>query len=70
MTVLSFEGVVENGIIQLPLGILLPDKTIVYVIVPDSKLPDVSHVRSPRLADPKQANHFKLEVTDEECAHD
>ncbi len=36
MSVLTFEGIVENGQIRLKTGFHLPDKTKVYVVVPDA----------------------------------
>jgi hypothetical protein len=38
MTVTTYEGVVEKGKIRLRTGILLPEKTKVFVIVPDGKV--------------------------------
>jgi hypothetical protein len=41
---------------------VLPDKTKVYVVVPDAAL-QPSHLWSPRLADPEQAAEFRMQVT-------
>lgn len=72
MKVASFEGVVENGRIQLPAGVTLPEGAKVYVICPEIaefevEPPPVAHIYSPRLADPSQAADFvKMVVTEEE----
>lgn len=69
MSVVTYEGIVENGSIQLPHGILLPERAKVYVVVPevviDVETPHEAHIPSPRLADPKQAARFKMEVIEE-----
>ena len=62
MSVATFEGVVENGRIKLPENVHVPERTKVYVVVPDSVDPGVAKVRSPRLADPSQAKDFKMTV--------
>jgi hypothetical protein len=66
MNVVAYECVVENGRIQLPADAMLPEKSKVYVLVPDMELPRTARIMSPRLADPSQAPFFKLEVTKEE----
>jgi hypothetical protein len=55
MQVTAFEGIVENGQIQLKTDISLPEKTQVYVIIPGLRASRVAHVFSPRLAYPEQA---------------
>jgi hypothetical protein len=65
MSVATFEGVVVNGQIQLEADIHLPDKTKVYVIVPETKIEQVGNIFSPRLARPEQAVDFRLEVLEE-----
>ena len=35
MTVATFQGTIENGHIRLADGVSLPEKTTVYVVVPD-----------------------------------
>lgn len=62
MSVLTFEGIVEQGQIQLKTSVRLPDKTKVYVIVPDVLVEQFANIFSPRLAHPEQAADFKLEV--------
>jgi hypothetical protein len=65
MNVVTYEGVVENGSIQLPAGAVLPEKAKVYVLVPGLEVPRVVHIRSPQLVDSAQAAQFKLEVIKE-----
>jgi hypothetical protein len=65
MQVKAFEGVIENGQIRLKTNINLPDKTKVYVIIPDFEAQKVVHVYSPRLVHPEQAVDFKKEVIEE-----
>jgi hypothetical protein len=70
MKVITYEGVVENGHVQLPADVILPENAIVYVVVPgtyDADTPRVSHVYSPRLVHPEQAKDFvKVVVNIEE----
>ena len=65
MNVVTYEGVVENGHVQLPPGVILPEKATVYVVVPGMKVQRAAHFRSPRLADPAQAARFEMEVVEE-----
>ena len=55
MKVVTYEGVVENGRVQLPAGVLLPEKAKVYVVVPEVGVQPVAHIAGPRLAHPEQA---------------
>ena len=67
MKVVTYEGVVENGCVHLPAGVLLPEKATVYVVVPgviEIETPRAARIRSPRLADPAQAVHFRMEVSE------
>ena len=63
MTVLTLEGLVENGQVRLLDGAVLPDRTRVYVVVPgaEQKMP---RIWSPRLADRQEASQFTMEVTE------
>ena len=69
MKVVTYEAVVENGHIQLPAGVILPERAKVYVVVPevviDIETPPVAHVPSPRLADPAEAVRLHVEVVEE-----
>ena len=67
MSVATFEGVVvEHGQIQLKDAVRLPEKTKVYVIVPDVQISQTARVFSPRLAHPEQMVDFELEVIEED----
>jgi hypothetical protein len=68
MKVTAFEGVVEHGAIRLPAGVSLPDKTKVYIVVPDVEMQTVAYISSPRLAHSEQIADFKKEVVVE--SHD
>jgi len=65
MGVATFEGVVEQGRIHLKTDIRLPDKTKVYVIVPDIQIERSAYIFSPRLVHPEQSADFELEVVEE-----
>jgi len=58
MTVVSFEGIIENGQIKLPEGLPLPDYTKVYVVVPGLVQRTALNWMSPRLAHTEQAEDF------------
>jgi hypothetical protein len=65
MSVATFEGIVDDGQIRLKTNIRLPEKTKVYVVVPDIQIEQVAHIFSPRLARPEQAADFKMEIFEE-----
>lgn len=65
MSVLTLEGIVENGQIRLPTGMQLPEKTKVYVVVPEIPVKKTVRIYSPKLANSKQANDFKMEIIEE-----
>lgn len=65
MQVKVFEGIIENGQIRLKTKVDLPEKTKVYVIIPDFAAQKVVRVYSPRLVHPEQAVDFKKEVIEE-----
>ena len=62
MKLATYEGVVENGRVRLPAGVLLPEKAKVYVVVPEVGTEPVAHIASPRLVHPEQAKDFVKEV--------
>ena len=62
MGIVTLEGVVEHGQIRLKDDIRLPEKTKVYVIVPDIQIKRGARIFSPRLAHPEQAGDFEMEV--------
>ncbi len=63
MSVLTLEGVVEDGKVRLTDSEVLPEKQKVYVVVPDMRIQRAG-IHSPRLADPKQIADFTLEMTE------
>lgn len=63
MSVLTLEGWVEGGQVRLLEKTALPEKTKVYVVVPETERP-TPRLRTPRLADPAQAGQFEMEVTE------
>ena len=65
MGVKTFEGIVENGYIRLPTTIRLPERTKVYVVIPDTEVQTTAYIGSPRLVRPEQAGDFTKEVIEE-----
>lgn len=65
MSVVTFEGTVENGQIRLKTNIRLPDHIKVYVVVPEVQVEEVAHINSPRLAHPEEIKDFTLEIVEE-----
>jgi hypothetical protein len=66
MQISTFEGVVENGQIRLRDDVTLPEKTRVYVVIPDIEAaPPKARVYSPRLVHPEQASDFAKQVIEE-----
>ncbi len=66
MRVATYEAVVENGQIRLPLDLRLPENTRVYVVVPSMEAIPAAYIASPRLIHPEQAKDFVLSVQ-EDC---
>ncbi len=62
MGVLTIEGVVDNGQIKLASDVRLPEHTKVYVVVPDMKIEQSTHLFSPRLKNQNQAADFEMEI--------
>ena len=65
MKVATYEGTVVDGQIKLDEAVRLPEHARVYVIVPGVKEVTRIHVGSPRLAQPRRAADFTMEVTEE-----
>jgi hypothetical protein len=61
----TYEGVVENGHVTLPPNTDIPEKTRVYVLVPDAETRTTLHIASPRLAHPEQAKDFEMQVIED-----
>jgi hypothetical protein len=62
MSVVTLEGVVKQGQVQLPTNLDLPDNTRVYVLIPGMEDKQRVHIWSPRLANPEQVTDFEMEV--------
>jgi hypothetical protein len=65
MKVTTFEGIVKNGQIQLPIDVHLPEKAKVYVVIPDVEIKQNSYIGSPKLVHKEQASDFKKEIFEE-----
>jgi hypothetical protein len=65
MKEITYECVVENGCVRLPAEAHIPEKSTVYLVVPDPDEQRTIHIYSPRLSDPSNAAFFKLEVKEE-----
>jgi hypothetical protein len=64
MGISTFEGVVENGQIRLRDNVTLPEKTKVYVVIPDLGAAPAARIYRPRLARPEQAEDFAKDVSE------
>ncbi len=64
MSIVTIEGIVDHGQIRLKTNIRLPDKTRVYVIVPELEVERVAHIYSPRLAHREEASDFVMEIVE------
>ena len=65
MSVVTLEGIVEHGQIKLGANVRLPEKTKVYIVVPDIQVDRTARIVTPRLAHPEQAVDFKMEIVEE-----
>ncbi|HET9223574.1 MAG TPA: hypothetical protein VFO07_13770 [Roseiflexaceae bacterium] len=65
MSIITLEGIVEQGQIRLVSDVQLPDNTRVYVVIPGLHVEQVARIFTPRLAHPAQATDFVLEVVEE-----
>jgi hypothetical protein len=61
----TYEGVVENGQVRLPPNVSIPDRTRVYVLVPDADAQRTHYVASPRLVHREQAKDFEKQVIED-----
>jgi hypothetical protein len=62
MSARSYEGIVVNGKIELPLNVQLPENARVVVIVSDDAKSAPGRIYTPRLAHPEQIKAFEMEV--------
>jgi len=60
----TFEGIVENGRIRLRNDVTLPEKTKVYVVIPDLESLPQAHLYSPHLVHPEQAADFAKQIVE------
>jgi hypothetical protein len=58
MQVSTYQGIVENGRVQLPAEAHIPEHAIVYVVVPGSEAQQVARIWSPRLVNSEDAKDF------------
>ena len=61
----TYEGVVENGHVTLPPDVDIPDKTHVYVLVPDAKTRKTYYIPGARLMHPEKAKDFEKQVIED-----
>ena len=70
MSVVTIEGIIQNGKIELLEKVNLPDQTRVYVVVPDFSVREVkqrlARIASPRLKDRSQIKDFVIEMVEAE----
>ena len=63
MSVTTFEGVIENGQIRLPAGVVLLERQTVFVVVPNVVPPTIGKLPGVHLANPEDATKFEMKVT-------
>ena len=64
MPIHAIKGIVENGKVRLTENISLPENANVYVIVENSSQSLSAQIRTPRLANPKQAADFRKQIVE------
>ena len=57
----TYECIVENGHVTLPPNADIPERTRVYVLVPDGDPQAIPRIASPRLVHAEQAKDFELD---------
>ena len=65
MTIKAYEGIIKNGRVELKSDIPLPDRTRVYVIIPEAGVVGIARVPGPRFAQSEEAVDFEMEVAEE-----
>ena len=65
MSIITLEGITENGQIRLKSNVRLQDNIKVYVVVPGIEVEQVGHMHTPHLAHPEQAADFRMEIIEE-----
>jgi hypothetical protein len=58
----TYEGIIENGHVGLPLNVGIHEKSRVYVLVPDKENLSAPYVASPHLANPEQVKDFEKRI--------
>lgn len=61
----TYEGIIENGRVRLPPNVGIPEKTRVYVLVPDTENLTVPNVASPHLANREQVKDFEKRIIED-----
>jgi hypothetical protein len=61
----TYEDIIENGRVKLPPDAGIPDKTRVYIVVPDSEAISVPYIASPHLANREQAKDFEKRIIED-----
>jgi len=61
----TYEGIIENGYVKLPSNVGIPEKTRVYVLVPDTENLLAPYVASPHLAKPEQVKDFEKRIIED-----
>ena len=64
MPVTAIEGIVENAKIRLRGEITLAENTRVFVIIPDAQAIPSAHIRTPKLANPRQSSDFRKQIVE------
>jgi len=61
----TYEGIIENGRVKLPPDAGIPDRTRVYIVVPDGEAISVPYIASPHLANREQAKDFEKRIIED-----
>lgn len=62
MSVITLEGEIDHGQVRLKGNVRLPDRTKVYVIVPNVEVEAAARLYTPHLAQPERIADFKMEI--------
>ncbi len=65
MSIVTYKGIVELGLIRLEGNVRLPERTRVYVVIPDVEVEQVARASTPHPANRERAADFKMEVIEE-----
>jgi hypothetical protein len=63
MSLTTFEGIVEDGRVRLPEGVVLREHQTVLVVVADAPAPTTHRLPGVRLANPEDAKQFEMKVS-------